>query len=70
MEKLTLEDAQKPMPEEWHGRAIRGGKKNFVRIVFPGMPKYWENGNDGVVKTDRGWKEYRMSGNEMRIIGY
>ncbi len=67
--KLILEDCKKPMPKSWHGRVMKVGRK-FARIVFPDMPKFWENGNDGVVETDKGWKEYKLVGNELRVLGY
>ena len=71
--KVTVEQSRRPMPIEWHGRVMRVGRR-FIRVVFPELPKFWENDNDGVVKTDRGWKEYRLmsEGSEriMKIIGY
>ncbi|MBP9698153.1 MAG: hypothetical protein KBD65_03105 [Candidatus Moranbacteria bacterium] len=68
--KLTLEDCKKPMPRSWHGKILKVGKKDFVKISFPDMLKFWENGNDGVVETDKGWKEYKLVGNELRVLGY
>lgn len=66
---IKITDQKMKMTEDMHGKILRVGKK-FVRIDFPEMPKYWENGNDGVIKTDQGWKEYKLVDDEMRIIGY
>lgn len=41
--KITLEEAKKPITKDMHGKILKVGKKDFVRIVIPGMHKFWIN---------------------------
>lgn len=58
MKKVT--DPNLQLTREYHGRILKVGKKNFIRIVFPDMPKWWETGHDGIVETTEGWKPYKL----------
>lgn len=41
---MKITDPKTQLGPEYHGRVLKVGKKNFVRIVHENMYKWWEDG--------------------------
>ena len=54
MHKITVEEGKTNLTPDFHGRILKVGRK-FVRITFPDMYKWWENGFEEMKKTDKGY---------------
>jgi len=44
MNWTKITDPKTQLGPEYHGKILKVGKKNFIRIVHEGMYKWWKDG--------------------------
>ena len=55
MKWTKITDPKRNITEADHGKVLKVGKKDFVRIVIPGMYEWWKDGFESMDKVGNDW---------------
>lgn len=55
MNWTKITDPKTQLGPEYHGKILKVGKKDFIRIVHEGMYKWWKDGFEAMKKHGEDW---------------